>query len=864
MASYTDAITQFNPYIAQQPVEAMVKVGMQKQELYNEGIQKIQTGIDNTAALDILRGVDKNYLQSKLDELGSNLTKVAGGDFSNFQLVNSVGGMTNQIVKDKNVQAAVGSTAWYRKQAAEMEDAITKGTSSQSNIWDFNEKTNNYMSSTDLGRSFNDRYVPYTDYQKKWTEVLGKLHSKLTQEDITHVMDANGNVDPKRLAAAMTRVKDEGVTANQIETAIRATLNSNDLQQLQIDGRYQFRGASVGDLQTHYKNIYDGNIKSIDSKITQLTGLANASASNPVFKDKLLETIDELKNKKSTLTSNLATTFDEITKNPDAAKVNIFKEGALSQFANAFAWENRILEKMNNPELDAEHWEKDFGIKRSELNLRNSEFTWKKYVDKKNLEREAAKLQLEIDKVRGITGGFKTYLGENTKLDNPVVAMQSDANSAAAQANKTIEEYAKEKGISISAAEQLYKDYINGKTDAIDVTWRKNMDLVHDNRIKADNINQVIKNTDVEVSNDPIIKEGKKQLDALLASKKGVSLTYNGTIYTFSPQELLSYYNKEQAVGNTSINTLGVVTGGTSLRMDRAKLTTAKEKILYNIVSNSRYFSGESRNNPEVSNAEKALQQFGDVSTASSAFNTIYEKKKEDILLSKSGKYIPSLANINVGNEEGSLSRANMEGVATSVLSRFADPLGGTFGGSSVLSHGEAVAALKWFNDKDKGNIQYKKIIQGDDTYMLLMKGSDQVLIPLTYEEAVQLPKGKDELSSQEVDIKQLQIMGNGNTNILGNTETSHFQSSSFRNVRKLRVTADLNIDRTLGSGLQYINLNIKLPSGWKNLQLDDYPMDNQSAINRIASMTDNDIKDIYLRDDKVPESWKNEIRNLK
>jgi hypothetical protein len=42
MASYTDQIPQFNPYIQQLPVEAMAQVGMEKQRRYDEGLQKIQ------------------------------------------------------------------------------------------------------------------------------------------------------------------------------------------------------------------------------------------------------------------------------------------------------------------------------------------------------------------------------------------------------------------------------------------------------------------------------------------------------------------------------------------------------------------------------------------------------------------------------------------------------------------------------------------------------------------------------------------------------------------------------------------------------------------------------------------------------
>ena len=128
MASYTDSIPQFNPYVQQLPVEAMVQVGMEKQKRYDEGIQKIQTSIDNIAGLDVATDVDKAYLQSKLNQLGNDLRIVGAGDFSNFQLVNSVNGMTNQIVKDPTIQNAVYSTAHLKKENAKnvKQDQITQ------------------------------------------------------------------------------------------------------------------------------------------------------------------------------------------------------------------------------------------------------------------------------------------------------------------------------------------------------------------------------------------------------------------------------------------------------------------------------------------------------------------------------------------------------------------------------------------------------------------------------------------------------------------------------------------------------------------------------------------------------------------
>jgi len=148
MASWTDKIPTFNPYVQQLPVEAMVQVGMQKQKQYDEGIQKIQTNIDNVAGLDVANEVDKVYLQSKLNQLGNDLKGVAAGDFSNFQLVNSVNGMTNQIVKDRNVQNAVNSTARLKKEQSIKEKAIQDGKSSPENEYVFNNQVENYLQST--------------------------------------------------------------------------------------------------------------------------------------------------------------------------------------------------------------------------------------------------------------------------------------------------------------------------------------------------------------------------------------------------------------------------------------------------------------------------------------------------------------------------------------------------------------------------------------------------------------------------------------------------------------------------------------------------------------------------------------------
>jgi hypothetical protein len=161
MASFTDQILQSRPYVQQLPLEAMAQVGMYKQQKYEEGVQKIQSYIDNVAGMDIIHDSDKEYLQSKLNELGGKLKTVAAGDFSNFQLVNSVGGMATQIAKDPTVKNAVNSTAWYRKQTERIQKDIDDGKSSPDNIYKFQKQADQWLNTKKAGQKFSADYTPH-------------------------------------------------------------------------------------------------------------------------------------------------------------------------------------------------------------------------------------------------------------------------------------------------------------------------------------------------------------------------------------------------------------------------------------------------------------------------------------------------------------------------------------------------------------------------------------------------------------------------------------------------------------------------------------------------------------------------------
>ena len=217
MASYKDSPNlKFSPYVQTLPVEAMAKVGMYKQQRYDQGVQKIQQSIDNIAGLDIVRPEDKQYLQSKLNQLGSQLSSVAGGDFSNFALVNSVNGMTNQIAKDPRVLKDVASSSAYRKALEGRTKLVEQGKGSASNDMLFNEQVNSWMNGGE-DASFNSTYRPYSDYESKKREIIKTLTAEKIGKPV--IYGPNG-----KLLNAMTYTEVEELSPQKILTALKSKI----------------------------------------------------------------------------------------------------------------------------------------------------------------------------------------------------------------------------------------------------------------------------------------------------------------------------------------------------------------------------------------------------------------------------------------------------------------------------------------------------------------------------------------------------------------------------------------------------------------------------------------------------------------
>jgi len=388
MASFTDQISKFNPYVQQLPIEAMVQVGMEKQKRYDEGLQKIQTNIDNIAGLDIAQDAQRIYLQSKLNQLGSSLKSVAAGDFSNFQLVNSVGGMANQIVRDPRIVNALSSTKAYRKGLDDMATLTKEGKASASRTWEFKNAANAWLSG-DVDASFNSLYKPYTNYRKNATEVIKGLTGDSSIRDDAFDIDAKGNLVIKD---AMTRRKLAGISPEKVQQALLVGLSPDDWEQMSVDGRYNYSNTDnqefANSVSASYKSKYDAFAQ-------QKTILENAkySTSSAVEKTKLDQKIGELdkmlKNVQEEYNS-VSKTFDE--GDVESAKARLFTTNFMSGFSRAFSYTEISDTYETNPFVQPQQWREGQAQQWQEFIMN---YNQRDRIHKETMKREDEKIRLE-------------------------------------------------------------------------------------------------------------------------------------------------------------------------------------------------------------------------------------------------------------------------------------------------------------------------------------------------------------------------------------------------------------------------------------------------------------------------------------
>jgi hypothetical protein len=332
------------------------------------------------AGLDIMRGVDKEYLQSKMNALGNKLTLLAGGDFSNFQLANSVTGMAGQISKDKFVQNAVSSTAWYRKQKALIEDARKKGKSDKNNEDFFDNQANKWLTDTKVGTVFSDSFSEYTDIMKliKDNVSAAGIDSKYienvfeTDEKGRLRLDKDNHPIPARTMSAETI----DTNADKVKSIVGNILSQGDVKnQIKIDGWANTRYIPVETIYKTFENDYSKRDSINNQKLLSIEALLNSNNLSEDDRQQLTSERDNIKKESENNFKKLNLLKQQSVSNPDQFKQDYYEDSYVNNLLNGFSTVKIKREIKDSPLTKVLQWEEDMNFKRSNEN-------WDRIMDK--------------------------------------------------------------------------------------------------------------------------------------------------------------------------------------------------------------------------------------------------------------------------------------------------------------------------------------------------------------------------------------------------------------------------------------------------------------------------------------------------
>lgn len=387
MASFTDnpqALTNFTPYIAQNPVEAMAGVGIQRETEFRQGVQKVQGWVDGLLGLPVAKAETQQYIRNQVGKMQGSVNQSLAGDFSDQRLLNQIGGLADRIAGDPIVTNGIRSTAAVQAGMAQLEEAKKsgKGYSVQNEAY-WNNAVGAWQNDGDVKSSFNSTYTPHTDYIDKFLKLYKEQHpgEDIPQDAFRYDDKGNKVINP---------VLFKGLAPGKIQAIWNLTASQPDVQQqLGIDGWYNYRGVAP---EMMYKHLTDetnqflkANEDAIKTMQTKLQTDGNAKA------DDLNASIEALKQANQGKKERYNSLVEGLKRNPDGVKTRLTEENVMNSLVNGYSYtqmEESPLWKTSMEQSKFDQQSKQWMLDYNEKVRKNN---WDMVMDQAKLEVEKFK-----------------------------------------------------------------------------------------------------------------------------------------------------------------------------------------------------------------------------------------------------------------------------------------------------------------------------------------------------------------------------------------------------------------------------------------------------------------------------------------
>lgn len=401
-------------YVSALPADDLINLAVKKQEMYTEGLAKVQQNVDAYGQLrnNIKTDVEREYFDKTMDNLVSTINQSAGLDFSMKGNVQAVLNIGKPLEKDEYITTAISNG----KEITRRQETLAKLKSderSAANDADYFEDVQDYMKSGKLGYKLGTKeYTPYIDISKEINERM-----KGAKE--------NGTVDIMMDGKYIRTESTKGLSPQEVAAKISAGLGVKEKNQLRIDAMYDLKqkGMEQGhsDVVNYYSNLKQSSEATLLESQNRLKEAQDAYAKTPTESARqALEAVrgplEEARLQVEVANKNLTQVSDINNFNPNQY-VNLFTNNFIANQANAYAY--RQVEQ----KIQADPYGVQAESARNAMNLASYNSQLRRQEAEEKESRATAKLPADA---RVISGQDVYDLGgDPTKLMDAIVQNSS-------------------------------------------------------------------------------------------------------------------------------------------------------------------------------------------------------------------------------------------------------------------------------------------------------------------------------------------------------------------------------------------------------------------------------------------------------
>lgn len=240
-------------YVSPLPADELIKMGIMKQQLYDQGVEKVQKRIDelDQYGFDLVKEEDKEYFSQEMDKFIKAVNESAAKtDFSVLPNVRNILSIGKPLENDPLLLNAIQSSAEYRRRQAELSKMSPKDRSA-ANDWDYMNDAYDWMSDKKVGTKLSSgkTYTPYVDVSKYIREAADKMKPIIK----TEIVEKNGFLEKHEI---------EELTEKRLAEWMQNSLPAEYRNQVMLDAKFAAKDYTDEEIQNRY---FDANLKAYNA-----------------------------------------------------------------------------------------------------------------------------------------------------------------------------------------------------------------------------------------------------------------------------------------------------------------------------------------------------------------------------------------------------------------------------------------------------------------------------------------------------------------------------------------------------------------------------------------------------------------------